>query len=124
MLTRVRNATMARHDHVLVPGSQLKIALARILKEEGFIKDYEVQKDGVRRTLKLWLRYTGKREPVVTGLKRVSKPGLRVYAKGKEMPRVVGGMGVAIVSTPRGVMTADQARRMNVGGEVLCYVWE
>jgi small subunit ribosomal protein S8 len=123
MLTRIRNATMARHDYVLVPGSQLKVAVAKILKEEGFIKDFELQRDGVRRMLKIWLSYTGKKEPILSGLKRVSKPGLRVYAGSKQMPKVVGGMGVAIVSTPRGVMTAEQARRLNVGGEVLCYIW-
>lgn len=123
LLTRIRNATMARHDYVLAPGSQLKVAMAKILKEEGFVKDYELQKEGLRRMLKIWLSYTGKKDPVLSGLKRVSKPGLRVYAKSKQMPRVVGGMGVAIVSTPRGVMTAEQARRQNVGGEVLCYIW-
>ena len=123
LLTRIRNATMARHDFVLVPGSLLKVAVAKILKEEGFIRDFELQRDGVRRTLKIWLSYTGKKDPVLSGLKRVSKPGLRVYAKSKQMPRVVGGMGIAIVSTPRGVMSAEQARRQNVGGEVLCYIW-
>lgn len=123
LLTRMRNATLARHDSLVVPASQLKVAMAKILKEEGFIKDFELQKDDVRRNLKLWLSYTGKKEPVLSGLKRVSKPGLRVYTKSKNMPRVVGGMGIAIVSTPRGVMTAAQARRLNVGGEVLCYIW-
>lgn len=123
MLTRIRNATLAKHDSVSITGSQLKVNIAKILKEEGFIKDYELQRDGVRRTLKLWLSYTGKKDPVMAGVKRVSKPGLRVYTKGKEMPRVLGGMGLAIVSTPRGVMTAEQARRLNVGGEVLCFIW-
>jgi small subunit ribosomal protein S8 len=123
LLTRIRNAALARHDFVLVPGSQLKVSITKILKEEGYIKDFEIQRDGPRRALKIWLRYTGKKEPVLSGLKRISKPGLRVYAKSKEMPRVVGGMGMAVVSTPRGVMTAQQARRTNVGGEVLCYIW-
>jgi len=123
MLTRIRNAIQARHDSVLIPMSRLKLQIARILKEEGFIRDYETVKDAPHPTLRVWLRYVGQREPVVTGLKRVSKPGLRVYAKSKEMPRVLNGLGIAIVSTPNGVMTAAQARRQNVGGEVLCYVW-
>lgn len=123
MLTRIRNAAMARHDYTLIPASQMKIAIARILKEEGFIRDYDILKDTPQRTIRVWLSYTGKRQPVVTALKRVSKPGLRVYVKAHEMPRVRGGLGTAIVSTPRGIMTAQQARRLNVGGEVLCYVW-
>lgn len=123
MLTRIRNAMMARHESALVPASTMKIAIARILKEEGFIRDFEILKDAPQKTLKLYLGYSGKKEPVLTGLRRVSKPGLRVYAKSSEMPRVLGGLGVAIVSTPRGIMTAQQARRLNVGGEVICYVW-
>jgi len=123
MLTRVRNAIMAKHDSVLVPHSAMKVAIARILKEEGFIKDFEIVKDAPQRTLKIWLSYSGKKEPVMTGLRRISKPGLRVYAKGREMPRVLGGLGVAIVSTPRGIMTSQQARQLNVGGEVICYIW-
>jgi small subunit ribosomal protein S8 len=123
MLTRIRNAVIARQDQTLMPASQLKLGVARILKEEGFIKDYELVKEGQRRVLRVWLRYTGKKEPVVTGLRRISKPGLRVYSKAAEMPRVLGGLGIAVVSTPRGLMTARQARRQNVGGEVLCYVW-
>jgi len=123
MLTRIRNGLIARQDHVLVPASSIKLDIARILKEEGFVKDYEFVKDGRYRTLRIWLRYTGKKQPVITGLKRVSKPGLRVYRKGSEMPRVLGGLGTAIITTPKGVMTAATARRQNVGGEVLCYVW-
>ena len=123
MLTRIRNAAVARHDYALIPASQVKIAIARILKEEGFIRDYDILKDTPQRTIRVWLSYTGKRQPVVTALKRISKPGLRVYVKAREMPRVRGGLGTAIVSTPRGIMTAQQARRLNVGGEVLCYVW-
>jgi small subunit ribosomal protein S8 len=126
MLTRIRNAAMARHDYVLIPASQLKIAIAKILKEVGFIRDYDVLKDTPQRTIRVWISYTsytGKREPVVAGLKRISKPGLRVYAKSQEMPRVRGGLGTAIVSTPRGIMSARQARRLNVGGEILAYVW-
>jgi small subunit ribosomal protein S8 len=123
LLTRIRNAGMAKHDFTLVPASRIKIAMAKILKEEGFIRDYDVLKDSAQGTIRIWIGYTTKREPVVTGLKRVSKPGLRVYVKSQEMPRVRGGLGTAIVSTPRGIMTAQQARRLNVGGEVLCYVW-
>jgi small subunit ribosomal protein S8 len=123
MLTRIRNGLIARQDQVLVPASSIKLEIARILKEEGFVRDYEFVKDDRNRTLRIWLRYTGKKQPVITGLKRVSKPGLRVYCKGSEMPRVLGGLGTAIVTTPKGVMTAAAARRQNVGGEVLCYVW-
>ncbi len=123
MLTRIRNGLIARQDQVLMPASNLKQEIARILKEEGFIKDYELVKNEQHRTLRIWLRYTGKKEPVITGLKRVSKPGLRVYRKSDEMPRVLGGLGTAIVTTPKGVMSARIARKENVGGEVLCYVW-
>lgn len=122
MLTRIRNAVMARHESVVVPASKMKIAIARILKEEGFIRDFEILKETPQQ-IKIYLSYTGKKEPVLTGLRRISKPGLRVYAKSKQMPRVLGGLGIAIVSTPRGIMTARQARRLNVGGEVICYVW-
>lgn len=123
MLTRIRNATIARHESVQIPASRMKLAIAKILKDEGFIKDYELVKDSQNRMMRVWLRYTGKKEPVLSGLRRVSKPGLRVYAGSRQMPRVLGGLGVAIVSTPQGIMTARQARRQNVGGEVLCYVW-
>lgn len=123
MLTRVRNAITAHHESVLIPASRMKVDIARILKDEGFIRDYELIQDTIQGTLKIWLNYTGKREPVMSGLRRISKPGLRVYAKSKEMPRVLNGLGIAIVSTPRGIMTGQQARRNNIGGEVLCYVW-
>ncbi len=122
MLTRIRNAQAARHDSVAVPASRIKGEIARILKYEGFIRDYELPTDQ-ERDIKIQLRYSGKKEPVVTGIKRVSKPGLRVYVKSKDMPRILGGLGVAIVSTPQGVMTAAEAKRANVGGEILCYVW-
>jgi|SRR5688572_16369726 small subunit ribosomal protein S8 len=122
MLTRIRNAQQARHESVVVPSSKIKGEIARILKNEGFIRDYELPKEN-ERDIKVHLRYSGKREPVVTGLKRVSKPGLRIYAKSKDMPRILGGLGIAIVSTPQGLMTATDARRANVGGEILCYVW-
>ncbi|MDO8689337.1 MAG: 30S ribosomal protein S8 [Dehalococcoidia bacterium] len=123
MLTRVRNAVEARHDSVLVPASRLKIAVSKILKDEGFIREYEVLKDGPQRNLKIHLRYSGKKEPLLHGLQRVSKPGLRVYVQKAEIPRVYGGLGIAILTTPLGVMTGQQAWRKQVGGEILCYVW-
>lgn len=126
MLTRIRNATQARHDSVLVPLSREKLAVARVLKEEGFIRDFEMvrEKSGKPvRVFRIHLKYVGKKEPVVTGLKRVSKPGLRVYSGSKSIPTVYGGLGVAVLSTPSGVMSGRKARQMNVGGEVLCYVW-
>ncbi|TAK20063.1 MAG: 30S ribosomal protein S8 [Chloroflexota bacterium] len=122
MLTRIRNAQQARHESVIVPASKIKGEIARILKNEGFIRDFELP-TAEERDIRIQLRYSGKRDPVVTGLKRISKPGLRVFVKSKEMPRILGGLGIAIVSTPRGVMTAGDARRENVGGEILCYVW-
>ena len=122
MLTRIRNAQTARHESVSIPSSRIKTEIARILKSEGFIRDYELPKEQ-ERDIKIQLRYSGKREPVVSGIRRISKPGLRVYVKSKDMPRILGGLGVAIVSTPQGVMTASDAKRANVGGEILCYVW-
>lgn len=122
MLTRIRNAQTARHESVSVPASRIKAEIARVLKNEGFIRDYELPGEQDR-DIKIQLRYSGKREPVVTGIRRISKPGLRVYVKSKDMPRILGGLGVAIVSTPQGVMTAAQAKKANVGGEILCYVW-
>jgi small subunit ribosomal protein S8 len=122
MLTRIRNAQTAKHDSVSIPASRIKADIARILKSEGFIRDYELPKDQ-ERDIKIQLRYSGKKEPVVSGIRRISKPGLRVYVKSKDMPRILGGLGVAIVSTPQGVMTASEAKRANVGGEILCYVW-
>jgi len=123
MLTRIRNAVLARHDFVLVPASRMKASLAKILRDEGFIRDYEVLRGKPQRMLKIYLKYGEKREPMVSGLKRVSKPGLRVYVGRSEIPRVYGGLGIAIVSTPKGVMTGQQAWRQRVGGELLCYVW-
>jgi len=123
MLTRVRNASNAHHDYVDMPASQLKRGIAQILKEQGFIRDFERVRESKYPTLRLHLRYTGKRDPVLTGLRRVSKPGQRIYRKSLQMPRVVGGLGMAIISTPQGLMTERQAKRNNVGGEVLCYVW-
>ncbi len=123
MLTRVRNALQAGHPNVLMPASRLKIEIARVLREEGYIRGFDVQEDKGKRTLRIQLRYAGKKQPMLMGLKRVSRPGLRVYTKRSDIPRVFGGVGTAILSTPRGVMTGDQARRLGVGGEVLCHVW-
>jgi len=123
MLTRIRNAIMARHDFVLVPSSRMKLSVAKILKKEGFINDYEVLRDRSHRAIKIHLKYNDKNQPVVAGLERVSKPGLRVYVRRKEIPRVYGGLGIAILSTPKGVMTGQQAWRQGLGGELLCYVW-
>ena len=122
MLTRVRNAIMARHTRVMIPASNMKIAIARILKEEGYIKDYEVLRDSPQGTIRVTLRYVDKR-PVLTQLKRVSKPGLRVYTRRDSIPRVRGGLGTAILSTPQGLMTGRKAYQLGLGGEVVCYVW-
>jgi len=123
MLTRIRNAIMARHDSVLIPASRMKLSIARILKDEGFISDYEVLRSKPHRVIKIYLKYSDKNQSVLSGLERASKPGLRVYVQQKEIPRVYGGLGIAIVSTPKGVMTGGQAWRQGVGGELLCYVW-
>ncbi len=123
MLTRIRNAIMGRHDFVLIPASRMKLSIARILKDEGFINDYEVLRSKPHRVIKVYLKYSDKKQPVLSGLERASKPGLRVYAQQKEIPRVYGGLGISIVSTPKGVMTGQQAWRQGVGGELLCYVW-
>jgi len=123
MLTRIRNAIMARHDFVLVPASKTKLSIARILKEEGFISEYEVLRGKPHRVIKLYLKYDDNNKSLISGLERVSKPGLRVYVGQKEIPRVYGGLGLAILSTPKGVITGKQAWRQGVGGELLCYVW-
>ena len=123
MLTRIRNAIMAHHDSVLVPTSRMKLAIARILKDEGFIGDYEVVRDKPHRAIKINLRYLGSNQPAISGLKRVSKPGLRIYVQKKEIPRVYGGMGIAIISTSKGIKTGQQAWRQGSGGEILCYIW-
>jgi len=124
MLTRIRNANMARHDSVIIPAAKMKIAIAKILKEEGFIKDYEVLKGTTpQRLIKIHLSYTEKKQPVLTGLQRVSKPGLRVYCGKSEIPRVSGGLGTAVLSTSKGIMTGQQAWKRGLGGEVLCYIW-
>ncbi len=123
MLARIRNAVMARHDYVDVPASRIKLEMVRILKREGFIKGYEVREEGPKKTIRIHLAYTEKGEPLITGLQRVSKPGLRVYVKRGQIPRVYGGLGIAILSTSQGVMTGQEAWRRRLGGELLCYVW-
>ena len=123
MLTRIRNANLARHTEVRVPASRPKREIARILRDEGFIESFDEQSDGPRSFLVLRLKYADGRSPVVSGLKRVSKPGLRVYSRSTEIPRVLGGLGIVIVSTSHGIMTGSEARRQKLGGELLAYVW-
>ncbi len=124
MLTRIRNAQVAKHDSVVIPASNAKRAIAKILLDEGYIRAFEKIDDGLQGQIKLTLKYlNGKQQPVIAGLKRISKPGLRVYAKCEELPKVLGGLGVAIVSTSRGLMTDKNARNNNLGGEVLAYIW-
>ena len=123
MLTRIRNAVSAQHEHVNMPASKMKIAIANVLKNEGFVRDFETFEEGPRRFIKIQLNYTNKKEPLLNGLKRVSRPGLRVYVQKREIPRVYNGLGIAILSTPKGVMSGQQAWRARMGGEVLCYVW-
>ena len=123
MLTRIRNANQMRYEEVNVPASNIKKEIARILKEEGFIKDYKVENNDAQGTIVLTLKYTDKKERVITGLKRISKPGLRVYANKDEIPKVLNGLGIAIISTSKGIMTDKEARKENIGGEVLAYIW-
>jgi len=123
MLTRIRNANQMRYEEVQVPSSKEKEAIAKILKEEGFINDYKVNSEGTQKTIVLTLKYTDKKERVITGLKRISKPGLRVYARSEEVPKVLNGLGIAIISTSKGIMTDKEARKQNIGGEVLAYIW-
>ena len=123
MLTRIRNANSMRYSDVSIPASNLKVSLAKILKEEGFIEDYKVVEDDVQGSILVTLKYGQNKERVITGLKRISKPGLRVYAKASEVPKVLNGLGIAIISTSKGVMTDKEARKENLGGEVLCYIW-
>ena len=124
MLTRIRNANTAKHDTVDVPASKIKTEIARILIDEGYIKAYEIVEDGVVKTIKITLKYgADKNQKVISGLKRISKPGLRVYAGVENMPKVLGGLGIAIISTNKGIVTDKEARAMNVGGEVLAFVW-
>ena len=123
MLTRIRNANQMRYKEVEVPASKMKLEIARILKEEGFIVDFKVKKNNVQNIIVLTLKYGEKKERVITGLKRISKPGLRVYAKAEEIPTVLNGLGIAIVSTSKGVMTGKEAKKESLGGEVLAYIW-
>lgn len=123
MLTRIRNAHSVNHDKVDVPASRLKAELARILKEEGYVRDFKLIQDKGRPTIRLFLKYGPQRRRVITGIRRISKPGLRVYAGKDEIPRVLGGLGVAVLSTSKGVLSDRQARQEGVGGEVICYVW-
>lgn len=122
-LTRIRNANMVYHERVEAPASKIKRAIAEILKEEGFIKDYEYIEDGKQGILRIYLKYGPDKKRVITGLKRISKPGLRVYARKDSIPKVLGGLGIAIISTSKGIMTDKQARKEGLGGEVICYVW-
>lgn len=122
-LTRIRNGNMVYHSVVEAPASKIKKAIAEILKQEGYIKDYEYIEDGKQGILRIYMKYGEGKERVITGIKRISKPGLRVYAKKDSIPKVLGGLGIAILSTSRGIMTDKQARKEGVGGEVICYVW-
>ena len=124
MLTRIRNANTAKHDTVDVPSSKMKLAIAKILLDEGYIKSYELVENGKFNDIRITLRYgASKNEKIISGLQRISKPGLRVYANKEELPKVLGGLGVAIISTNKGVITDKEARKLGVGGEVLCFVW-
>ncbi len=123
MLTRIRNAVKARHERVDVPGSRVLRGMAEILKQEGYIRDYEWIEQGPQGVLRIYLKYGPQKSRVITGLKRISRPGLRVYAGRDELPRVLGGLGIAIISTSQGLMTDRKARQLGLGGEVLCYIW-
>ena len=123
MLTRIRNANMVSHETVEVPASKLKIEIAKILKSEGFITDYEVKESGKFKVIVITLKYDKNKKPVISKLERISKPGLRTYHKAKTLPKVLGGLGVAIISTSKGLLTDRKARKENVGGEVLCYIY-
>ncbi len=123
MLTRIRNANMVSHETVEVPASKLKIELAKLLKSEGFIADYEVKESGKFKVIVITLKYDANKKPVISKLERISKPGLRTYHKAKNLPKVLGGLGVAIISTSKGLLTDRKARKENVGGEVLCYIY-
>ncbi len=123
LLTRIRNASTAKHETVDVPASNMKKAIVQILADEGYIKSFTVVEDGKQGVIRIVLKYTAGKTPVITGLRRVSKPGLRIYTSCEEMPRVMKGLGIAILSTPKGVMTDKEARKQNVGGEVLAFIW-
>ena len=123
MLTRIRNANMARHQTTQIPATKMTRSIAKVLQDEGFIGEFQEAEEGVKRNLVVSLKYKGNRQPLITALKRISKPGLRVYSNRKELPRVLGGIGIAIISTSSGIMTDREARRQGLGGEVLCYIW-
>lgn len=123
MLTRIRNALTAKHEDVLVPASTVKKVIAEILLDEGYIKSYDIREDGVAKYIHIDLKYGPNKQRVITGLKRISKPGLRIYARKDQLPKVLNGLGIAIISTSRGIMTDREARKQGVGGEVLAYIW-
>ena len=123
MLTRIRNANQMRYQEVLIPSSNMKVEIAKILKDEGFIENYKIEKNDVQDNIVLTLKYGHNKERVITGLKRISKPGLRVYVKVEDIPTVLNGLGIAIISTPKGIMTDKEARKLALGGEVIAYVW-
>jgi len=123
MLTRIRNAASARHPKVDVPSSKLKMEIARVLKDEGFIMNFKAAEEGAKKSIRIYLKYTPGNVPVISRIERVSRPGCRVYVGSKDVPRVLGGLGINILTTPRGVMTGAAARKENVGGEVLCQIW-
>ena len=123
MLTRIRNAQIAKHDAVVLPASNTKKAIAKILLAEGYVKSVDFVDDGPQGSIKIVLKYVNGKQPVIAGLKRISKPGLRVYAKSEELPKVLGGLGIAIISTSKGLMTDREARKQMIGGEVLAYIW-
>jgi len=123
MLTRIRNAQVAKHDAVVLPASNTKKAIAKILLTEGYVKSIDFVDDGPQGSIKITLKYVNGKQPVISGLKKISKPGLRVYAKGGELPKVLGGLGIAIISTSKGLMTDKEARKQMIGGEVLAYIW-
>ncbi len=123
MLTRIRNANTVGHETVEIPASKMKKAIAEILKEEGYITDFDVIDDGKQGIIKVTMKYGAKKEKVITGIKKISKPGLKVYAKANDVPRVLGGLGIAIISTSKGIISDKEARKLGVGGEVICYVW-
>ena len=122
-LTRIRNANMVMHETVEVPASKTKLAIAEILKNEGYIKEYEQVEDGKQGVIRVYLKYGANKAKVITGLRRISKPGLKVYCKKDEVPKVLGGLGIAIISTSKGIVTDKEARKLGLGGEVICYVW-
>ena len=123
MLTRIRNANTVGHETVEIPATKMKKAIAQILLDEGYITAYDITEDGVKSTMTITMKYGANREKVITGIKKISKPGLKVYAKANEVPRVLGGLGIAIISTSQGIMSDKKARKLGIGGEVICYVW-